>query len=177
VTEAGQVLDAQMVRAELIRLAEIAAGLLDGDEIAHIIEPRAMHHIAHPDTKYRFLSADYYDVDHERFLRTKKLLLRIERLARVPVDGSIWVPVPDREAVTLAVQNGTHHRYYEFGSAQMATPAEMREVFQTGRLVDAPSRPGDPLVTVLAPVRDSLGDVVAVVELTASLDPHGPAWS
>jgi hypothetical protein len=85
--------------------------------------------------------------------------------------------VPGREEVTVAVQNGAHHRYYQFGQERLATPPEMKEVFQTGKVASAPVGPDDKLVAVLAPVRDSLGDVVGVVELTAPLEAEGPAWS
>ena len=54
---------------------------------------------------------------------------------------------------------------------------EMKEAFQAGRIVPVPTGPDDELVTVLAPVRDSLGDVAGVVELTAPLDVEAPAWS
>jgi len=165
------------VRRELHRLAEIAAGILDGDEVRGIITEKAMHHIVTPDPEFRFLSADYYDVNQEAFLRTKKMLMRIERLGQVEVSGSIWVAVPGGDFVTLAVQNGVHHRYYEFGRAEMATPPAMRQVYETGAIVEAPSSPDDQHITVLAPVRDSLGDVAAVVELTAPLDPEGPSWA
>jgi hypothetical protein len=79
--------------------------------------------------------------------------------------------------VTVAVQNGPHHRYYQFGQEALATPPEMQEVLQTGRVVASPSEPDETRVTVLGAVRDSLGDVVAVVELTAPLDVEAPAWS
>jgi len=165
------------IRTELLRLAEIAATLLDGEDVRQIITPNAMAHIAKPDTQHRFLSADHYDVAHEPFLRVKKLLMRIERLADVLVNGAVWVRVPGTDNVTVAVHNGPHHRYYQFGTQQMAAPPEMRNVFETGEVVPAPHGPDDTHVTVLAPVRDSLCDVVAVVELTAPLDPDAPAWS
>ena len=171
--------DGQAVRAELRRLAEIAAGILDGEEVKRIITDKAMHYIAQPDPQHRFLSGDYFDVDHERFLRTKKLLLRIARLGRLEVSSSVWVPVPGSDLVTVAVHNGVHHRYYTFGQEGLPAPAEMKHVLRTGRICDVEAGEGRPaLLTVLAPVRDSLGDVVAVAELTApsGADPP-PAWS
>ena len=176
-TDAKKPPNVQAICDELTRLAEIAAGMLDGEQVKAIITEQAMHYVANPDPKHRFLQGDYYDVEHEPFLQTKKFLTRLERLGRIPLSGSVWVPVPGCEAVTVAVQNGPHHRYYEFGQASLDTPPEMKQVLQTGEVVAAPSRPGDRRVTVLGPVRDSLGDVVAVVELTAPLDVQGPAWS
>ena len=165
------------IRTELLRLAEIAATLFDGEDIKRIISASAMAHIAKPDVQYRFLSADHYDVAHGPFLRVKKLLMRIERLSDLVVNGAVWVRVPETDNVTVALHNGPHHRYYQFGTQQMAAPPEMRKVFETGEVVAAPSGRDDTHVTALAPVRDSLQDVVGVVELTAPLDPDAPAWS
>jgi hypothetical protein len=136
-----------------------------------------MHWIAHPDPSHIFLSGDYYDVDHQTFLRFKRLLLRLERLAKVEVNSSLWVVIPGGEQVTVAVHNGVHHRYYRFGQERLDTPAEMKEVLQTGQVRAAPPSSDQSNVTVLAPVFDSLGAVSAVLELTAPLESHGPAWS
>jgi hypothetical protein len=168
---------AEAVLAELARIAEIAAGVLDGEEVKAIISETAMHYVANPDPEHRYLAGDYFDVDHERFLRTKKMLTRLERLGKVRMNGSVWAPVPGQDAVTVAVQNGAYHRYYQFGQGRMATPAEMKEVFATGQIRRVPPAEGDRLATALAPVRDSLGDVVAVAEFTAPLDAPPPAWS
>ncbi len=171
-------LDQQWLEAELRRLAEIAAGILDGEEVARIICDEAMQFIANPVPQHRFLAGDHYDVDAGLFLRNQKLLMRIERLAAPPavVNGALWVPVPGRGCVTVALHHGPHHRYYQFAMEQMPTPPEMAEVFATGRLVTAPPDPAGKLMAVLAPVRDSLGGVVAVCELTAPIDPAAPAW-
>lgn len=167
---------------ELTRLAEIAAGVVDGEDAKAIITPLAMKYIANPDPEHVFLSGDYYDVDHERFLRVKKLLLRIERLAAIPMSCSLWAPIPGRREATCAVQNGAYARYYTFGQERLKLPPEMAKALskRNGRVTPAPVLPDGPgaaFRTVLAPVRDSLGDVVAVVELTAPVQLPAPAWS
>lgn len=170
-------LDPQQVSDELFRLAEIASGMLDGEQIKGIVTPQAMHYIVSPEPQFRYMSGDYYDVEHDAFLATKKFLTRLERLGKVRLSGSVWVPVPGRDHVTVAVQNGPHHRYYRFGQESLETPAEMKEVFRTGRIVRVPAGSDDEMATVLAPARDSLGDVVGVIELTAPLETEAPAWS
>jgi hypothetical protein len=167
----------EQILAELSRLGEIAAGILDGEEVLRIITDEAMHHIAHPHPEHRFLSGDHYDVDHGLFLRAKKLLLRIARLSPLEVTASLWVPVPGGEAVTVAVHNGTHHRYYTFGQMKLPTPPDMQGVFATGQMRQVGPADGEALATVLAPIRDSLGDVVAIAELTAATGGSSPAWS
>jgi hypothetical protein len=168
---------AETVLAELRRVAEIAAGILDGDEVKQIVNEQAMHFIANPDPKFIFLSGDYFDVDQQLFLRTKKLLLRLERLGKVTMNSALWVPVPGQDAVTLVLHNGAYHRYYTFGLERLATPSEMKEVLEAGTIVSVPPSDDKNLATVLAPVRDSLGDVVGVVEMTAPLNAPPPAWS
>ncbi len=170
-TEVETVLD------ELERIAEIAAGILDGEDAKAIVTERAMRYIVDPDPEFRFLSGDYFDVNHAAFLRVKKLLTRLERLGKVPMSGSLWVKVPGGDAVTLAVQNGPHHRWYVFGQIKLETPPEMRQVFRTGAVGRVPPGSGGKVATALGPVRDSLGDVVAAAEFSAPLAAPPPAWS
>ena len=168
---------ARVVLDELTRLAQIAAGMLDGEEVKGIVTPLAMQYIANPDPAHIFLSGDYFDVDHELFLRAKKLMLRLQRLAKLPMSCSLWLPIPGKRQVTCAVQNGPYARYYSFGQERLALPDEMAKAFKTGRVSAAPYREGDRLRTALAPVRDSLGDVVALMELSAPMNLPAPAWS
>jgi hypothetical protein len=165
----------------LVEAARVASVMIDGDEAGRTITARAMQYIAHPDPEYPFLSGDYYDVDQPVFLRMKKTLLRLERLLDFPCSASLWVKVEGLEGhVTLAVQNGSIHRYYRFGEAQIELPAEMAECIDKGQITVAPLEHPLQMLTVLAPVFDSLGDIVGVVELSA-LHPASrspaPAWS
>jgi hypothetical protein len=165
----------------LTETARVASVMIDGDEAGRIITDRAMHYIAHPDPKHRFLSGDYYDVDHAAFLRMKKTLLRLERLPDLNCCASLWVKVQGLDGyITLAVQNGSVHRYYRFGEAQIELSAEMAECIATGQTTVAPLEHPSGTITVLAPVFDSLGDVVGVVELSAlhpASESVAPAWS
>ncbi len=165
----------------LAEVARVASVILDGDEARRIVTDRAMAHIAHPDPEHRFLAGDYYDVDHAAFTRMKKMLLRLERLLGFPCGTALWIPVVGLEGyVTLAVQNGSIHRYYRFGALRLETPAEMGECIRTGQVVVAPMDHPSGTWTVLAPVFDSLGDVAGVAAFSA-LDPSArslaPAWS
>jgi len=172
---------AQEIVAALCEVARVASVMVDGDEARRILTERAMYHIAHPDPDYRFLSADYFDVDHRAFDAMKKTLLRLERLTDVRCSTALWVPVAGEEGqVTLAVQNGTIQRYYRFGQAKMAAPDEMARCFQRQVTVVAPTEHPSQTITVLAPVFDSLGDVSGVIELSArhpDADVLSPAWS
>jgi hypothetical protein len=165
----------------LTEAARVASIMVDGDEAKRIITDRAMHYISHPDPNHRFLSGDHFDVDHAHFLRMKKTLLRLERLLGFSCSASLWVNVEGLEGtVTLAVQNGSLHRYYRFGEEKLEAPAEMVECIGTGQTVVAPLEHPSQMLTVLAPIFDSLGDVSGAVELSA-LHPasrtEAPAWS
>lgn len=167
------------MQSALEEAARVASVLLDGDEARRIITERAIHYIANPDAQFRFLAGDYYDVEHAAFLRMKKLLLRIERLLPFECNASLWLllDAPAGHA-TVAVQNGSRHRYWKWGEEKRPLEPEMAECVRSGQVTVAPPAAG--LLTVLAPVRDSLADVVGFVELTAPL-PKGrrlpPAWS
>lgn len=166
------------VLTELTRLAEIAAAILDGEEVKRIITDQAMHYVANPHPDHPFLAGDHYDVDAELFLRMKKLLLRIVTLSELDIGATVLVPVGDTNWVTVALHNGTCFRYYMvFGQLKLETPGEIAEVLRTGRVVSVPPDDATPLATALGPIRDSLGDVVGVVELTSAVDGRRRAWS
>ena len=174
----GKARKAMEALTEAARVAEV---MVDGEEAKRIVVDRAMHHIANPNPEHRFMAGDYFDVDHGPFLRTKKTLARLARLLEFPCGTKLWVRVKGLDDhVTLAVQNGGLNRYWTFGQLKLKAEGEVAECLGSGRVTAAPAGETDELLTVLAPVRDSLGDVVGLVELTAknpasrSLD---PAWS
>jgi hypothetical protein len=165
----------------LREVGRIASVMVDGDEATRIIDEQAMQAIAPPDPDYPFMTGDHYRVNHAAFLRTKKTLLRLQRLTEIPCCTALWVPVSGQKGqITLAVQNGSVHRYYTFGAQQVATPKEMDLCLTSGEPVVAPPDHASHTVTVLAPVFDSLGQAVGIVTLSAllpGLDRLAPAWS
>ena len=187
--------EAQRILDALLELARVASVMGDGEEAKRIITDRAHYYLANSDTTYRFLSSDYYDVDHDTFLRMKKTLLRLSMLVDFPCDTSLWVRVEGladhalRQAqggvslsnpVTVAVQNGGMKRYWQWAEEKRPLEPEMAECLATGKATAAPKDEARGLVTVLAPVSDSLGDVVGFVELTAkapSSQTSSPDWS
>lgn len=173
--------ETRRVLEELERLAHIAEVMVDGDQAARVITPLASHYIANPNPKHFHLAGDYYDVDHAAFLVMKKTLLRLERLVDFPCNATLWMRVAGApEWLTPVVQNGRLHRYYRFGEGRYKPVSEQATCLAKGRVVAAPVSGSKKYLTVLAPVRDSLGDVVGCVELTTS-HPVGqrlpPAWS
>ncbi|HET6426762.1 MAG TPA: hypothetical protein VFJ30_00015 [Phycisphaerae bacterium] len=169
--------DTRKVLDELARLAEIAAGVIDGEDVKGVITPRAMYYILNPDPKHQFLVGDYFDVDHDLFLRVKKLMIRIARLSDLVISSSMWQVIGDGKRTTVVLHNGAMQQWYHFGDNVMDIPPELAEVARTGQVKALPVTDGDRQATALAPIRDSLGDVVAVCEFSAPLAGQSPAWS
>lgn len=165
----------------LRELARIASVMVDGDVATRIMADRSAYYLAHPDPREPHLAGDYYDVDHAAFLLMKKTLLRLERLVDFPCNASLWVRLkgaPHR--VTVVVQNGRLHRYYRFGEDARPLRGDLARCIRRGGIVSVPVRRGDSYLTVLAPVRNSLDEVVGAVELTAVHPANRnlfPAWS
>ena len=167
--------------AALRETARVAGTLVDGDEARRIIVDRAYYYLANPDPRHRFLAGDYLDFDSERFLRMKKFLLRLEKLLDFPASASLWVRVKGLEDhVTVACHNGNIHRYYRFGEALRPLEGDMARCLETGEITTVPLEENGGMLTVLAPVRDSLDRAVGLVELSARHPASGgrpPGWN
>lgn len=171
-------IDARQLLADLREVARVASVMVDGELAHEIVTERAMGHIREPHPDHPFMSGDYYDVDHDRFLLMKQTLLRLERLVDGPCGSALWIPVSGTDHVTCVVQNHQWHRYYRFGVERMEPAPEMRRCLERGKVVAA--RTTREFVTALAPVFDSLGDVAGLVEFTCpnpDTGVDGPAWS
>lgn len=155
---------------QLGELGRIASVMIDGEEVLRILEASTEHYIKNPDPKHRYLALDHFVVDHEPFLRTKKTLTRLSMLVDFPCSTHLFLSIDGLDgAVTPLVQNKSWSRYYKFGAGETALAPEMTECLETGEVVEAPADHPSCTLTVLAPVKDSLGDVVGLVELSA---PH-----
>jgi len=171
---------AKAVKKDLLELGRIAAALVDGDEATRILAERSLKYIKDPNPKFRFMTGDYLDVDHATFLRVKKLLLRIQRLAEFKTGTALWLRCDEMpDALVMALQNGSLNRYYSFGAMTTEMRPEMSACLEGAAVTLAPDDPKRP-ITVLAPVKNSLQEVVGLVEISAP-NPGGgkllPAWS
>jgi len=176
----GQAKACRMLKA-MEEVARVAATMVDGEEAKRIVVDRAFQHMANPNTQHRFMAGDYFDVDAATFLRMKKTLQRLALLLDFPCGTSLWVPVKGQpDHVTVAVHNGTLHRYWTFGQLKCKADGDLAECLRAGKIAAVPLKDDDKWLTVLAPVRDSLGDVAGVVEIT-TMNPAcrelAPAWS
>jgi len=155
-------------------IARVASGVFDGEDCGTLLTERAMKFLAAgavPGNKYAV--GDNIDYDAPRFERAKKLLLRFQRLAPdgLEVQCILWAPVTGTsDKVVQEIFNGGPTRWGLSTDAVDIKPP-MKQVMETGEPVELTD--GD-VLTVLAPVRDSLQDVAGFIEVSATA-PGGPA--
>lgn len=152
---------------ELEDAARVAAVMVDGDTCRRIVTPRAMKFLLRTDPADQFLASDNYDVDSSAFDQVKKTLIRISRLVSFPADANLWMPIaghPDKIRVVIRNANELS-QFWPWGALTQNMVPEMKIVLATGRRLTVAQKPG--WVSVLAPVSDSMGDIVAVVEVAS----------
>jgi hypothetical protein len=157
--------------ADLESVAKTASVMIDGDVCQRIVTPRAIEYILRNPSKDKWAAADNYDVDDASFIATKKTLIRLAQLVDYPVDVNLWMPLkPDFSLIHIAIRNRHEmSQFWQWGTLFGPTPAPMRIVLQEGKRLTITSKPG--FVSVLAPVRNSLGDIAGLVEVVARLEP------
>lgn len=139
----------------LRRLARAGEVFLDGDlfRAAFIM----------PETN----TGDQYRVEPEPFIAIKRTLLKLKRLEHGDVGVVAWRPFGEQADLCLPVD--THPLPVRPGNHPIS-PA-MAEAFNGRIAIQEREMHGFPLLAACAPIRDSLDDVVGVVELFASLVP------
>jgi hypothetical protein len=114
-------------------------------------------------------AGDNYDVDHAAFQQIKKTLMRLAHLCVTPCDVNLWMPVPsNRGRVQIIIRNVLEtSQFWTWGDLDQAMPPEMKTVLETRERVTVRRKAG--MISVLAPIRDSLGDVVGVAEVVSQV--------
>lgn len=160
------------VEADLERLAQVATAVVDGDECEKIMTPRALEKMFRTDPRDRWAGHDNFDVNDKPYIAVKKLLRRVATVAPFPVDCNLWMSFRERPDLVqvLIRQVNEISGFWKWGDLYQPMPPEMREVLETGKAKTV--RQGG-VMAVLTPVYNSLGDVVAVVEVaTRSTEPR-----
>ncbi|HVX67588.1 MAG TPA: hypothetical protein VHA11_13335 [Bryobacteraceae bacterium] len=159
---------------ELDRVARTASVMVDGDVCRRIQTPRSRAFLLKKDPRDPFAASDNYDVDHAAFLETKKTLMRLAHLCPEVCDVNLWMPVEGEPGRIGIVIRQVHEmsQFWKWGDLHQEMPPEMKRVLATGERVTVRGRRG--IVSVLAPVSDSLGDIVGLVEVVseAQFDPR-----
>lgn len=165
---------AQVREAELRNVARVASVIVDGDECKRIVTPRALAAMFTENPKDKWAASDDYNVDHAAFLRVKKTLIRLSRLASFPCDVNLWMPLAAKPGkIHITVRNlHSLSQFWTWGALHQDMHPAMKAVLDTGKVQLVAEKPG--MTSVLAPVYDSLGDIVGLVEAAARSkpDPH-----
>ena len=151
---------------DLSEIARVATIMMDGDVCQRIVTPRALAHMLHPDPRDEWQAGDNYDVNAPEFIQTKKTLIRLAMLASYPVDVNLWMPVPTTQDVQVVIRNKYNLSQFWNGELEQAMPPEMQNVLENGTTLTVHKMPG--MLSVLAPVRNSLNQIVGLVEVVAS---------
>jgi len=164
--------DAQdKMATQLDSVANVASVMMDGDLARRIQTPRSVASMLETNPSDQWAASDNYDVDHQAFTAVKKTLIRLSRLCPSACDVNLWMPVPANPPRIQIVIRNVHEmsQFWTWGALHQEMPAEMRRVLDSGERVTVTRRPG--MVSVLAPVRDSLGDIVGLVEVVGQHKP------
>lgn len=158
---------------KLAEVARVATVMVDGDVCKRIQTPRSQGFMSKKDARDPWVDGDNFDVDQAAFTQTKKTLMRLARLCPETCDVNLWMPVQS-QAVPPQIQvliRNVHEmsQFWPWGALRQEMPAEMRRVLETGEPVTVSRVPG--MTSVLAPIYDSLGTVVGLVEVVSQSRP------
>jgi hypothetical protein len=113
-------------------------------------------------------TGDKYYVEHAEFINVKQTLFKLKRLEPGDVGVITWRKFGEEADNCLPCDS--HPRAVRPGNHPISEA--MAEAFAGGTAVQEIEFRGWPLLSVCAPIRDSLDDVVGVVEVFASLLPE-----
>ncbi len=161
--------------AQLDDVGRVASVMVDGDVCERILTDRARGFLLKVDPRDQWAAADNFDVNHQAYIQIKKTLIRLGRLGPPHTDVHLWMPVPgDPGRVQILIRNANEvSQFWKWGELHQPAAPEMKEVMKDGKRRTVMQRAG--YVSVLAPVSNSLGDIVGFVEVVAQekFDPHG----
>lgn len=163
--------DAAKLERDLNEIGRVASAMVDGEVCQRILTARARKAMDHPDPRDKWADADNYDVDDEAFTQTKKTLIRLATLVDYPVDVNLWMPLTGTPPRVHVVIRNRHEmsQFWEWGKLYQPMFAEMQHVIDTDGRMTVKRKPG--FVGVLAPVRNSLGEVVGIAEVVGRIQP------
>ena len=120
------------------------------------------------------LAGDNYDVDDVAFNTVKKTLIRLSHLSSFPADVNLWMPIERHPGkIQLVIRNKNEmSQFWNWGELYGDMVPQMETVLKTGQRVTVTNKPG--WISVLAPVYNSLGDVVGLIESVSQvkMDAH-----
>lgn len=163
--------DPGQIARDLDEVARIAGVVVDGDVCERIVTARALEKMLKVDPRDRWAGSDNYDVNDQAFIQTKKLLRRLSLLVDFPSDVNLWMPLKTSPPkIHIVVRNKNEmSQFWPWGALHQDMIPAMQKVLDTGQRITVREKPG--WISVLAPVRNSLGDIVGLVEAASQLSP------
>ena len=157
------------MQKELDIVAHVGSAMVDGDICQKIVTQRARELMFASDPRDRFLAGDNYDVDDVAFNTVKKTLIRLSHLSSFPADVNLWMPIEGHAGkIQLVIRNKNEmSQFWNWGELYGDMVPQMETVLKTGQRVTVTNKPG--WISVLAPVYNSLGDVVGLIETVSQV--------
>lgn len=84
---------------------------------------------------------------------------------------SLWKPLAtDPPRIHIVIRN-VHEisQFWRWGALHQQMSPQMRQLLDTGKRITVTGKPG--WISVLAPVCDSLGDILGLVEVVSQMEP------
>jgi hypothetical protein len=141
------------IEARLRRLAHAAEVFIDGDVFKQIVVDPELY------------TGDDYRVDDDRFIEVKKTLFKLKRISDCDASLQLWQKCQDGAAIVMPMD-----RHPKGVKGLHPITLAMGEAFAGSTAIEEQEM-GVPFLSVYAPIRDSLEDVVGVVEVYGSLAP------
>jgi hypothetical protein len=159
------------MQRQLDNVARVGTVMIDGDICEKIVTPLAKEYMFKVDPKDPWVAGDNYDVNDVAFNTTKKTLIRLSHLVPFPADVNLWMPIDGHPGkIQMVIRNKNEmSQFWHWGDIYQDMPPQMATVLKSGTRVTVMDRPG--WVSVLAPVYNSLGDIVGVIEAVSRLQP------
>jgi hypothetical protein len=160
---------AEEMQKQLDDVARIGSVMVDGDVCQRVVTPRAKEFLFATDPRDQFLAGDNYDVDDAAFNSVKKTLIRMSHLVSFPCDVNLWMPIDGHPGkMQLVIRNKNEmSQFWNWGELYGEMIPQMETVLKNGGRVAVADKPG--WISVLAPVHNSLGDVVGVIEAVSQV--------
>ena len=157
------------MKRELDDVARVGSVVVDGDVCQKIVTQRAKEFLFAKDPRDEFLAGDNYDVDDVAFNTVKKTLARLSHLSSFPADVNLWMPIEGHPGrIQLVIRNKNEmSQFWNWGELYGDMVPQMETALKTGQRVTVTSKPG--WISVLAPVHNSLGDVVGLIEAVSRI--------
>jgi len=154
---------------QLDDVARVGSVVVDGDVCQKIVTRRAKEFLFAKEFRDEFLAGDNYDVDDVAFNTVKKTLIRLSHLASFPADVNLWMPIEGHPGkIQLVIRNKNEmSQFWNWGELYGDMVPQMETVLKTGQRVTVTNKPG--WISVLAPVYNSSGDVVGLIETVSQV--------